>query len=54
MAQEFAPVTGKLPLGSLPRNGVARINDCPDMISAVCPRKKATNPSQNKKMSLQC
>ena len=27
--------TGKLPLGSLPRNNVVRINDRPDLTSAV-------------------
>ena len=35
MAKESMPSTGKLPLGGLHRNSVARINDLPDMTSAV-------------------
>ena len=35
MVKECALITGKLPLGGLPRNSEVRITDCPDMISAV-------------------
>ena len=35
MVKECALSTGKLPLGGLPRNSVVRINDRPEMTSAV-------------------
>ena len=35
MAKECMLSTGKLPLGGLSRNSVVRINDRPDMTSAV-------------------
>ena len=35
MAKECMLSTGKLPLGGLSRNSVVRINDLPDMTSAV-------------------
>ena len=39
--------TGKLPLGGLCRNSVVRINDCPDMTSAVyCARKALVNQTK--------
>ena len=39
--------TGKLPLGGLPKNSVARITDRPEMNSAVYHGHKATNQSIN-------
>ena len=42
MAKECALITGKLPLGGLPRNSVVRIIDCPDMTSAVDRGHKAS------------
>ena len=39
--------TGKLPLGSLHRNSVVRMIDCPDMTSAVYLGRKATNQTKS-------
>ena len=43
MAKESSLNTDKLPLGGLPRNNVVRLNDPPDMTSAVYRGRKATN-----------
>ena len=39
-------ITGKLPLGSLPRNSVVRITERPDMTSAVYHGCKVTNQTK--------
>ena len=43
MAKDCTLSTGKLPLGGLPSNSVVRINDHPNMTSAVYRGRKATN-----------
>ena len=43
MANECTLSTGKLPLGGLPRNSVFRINDHPDMTTAVYCGHKVSN-----------
>ena len=39
--------TGKLPLGGLPRNGVVRITDLPDMTQNVYCGSKASNQAKD-------
>ena len=43
MVKEYMLSTGKLPLGSLPRNNVVRITNGPDMTPAFYRGRKAMN-----------
>ena len=46
MVKECSLSTGRLPPGGLPRNGVVRITDHPDMTSVVNHGCKATNQTK--------
>ena len=48
IAQEYALITGKLPLEGLLRNSVVGITRCPDMITAVDRKHKLSNNSINR------
>ena len=52
MAKGCALSTGYLPRGGLPRNSVDRLNDRPDMTSAVdCGRKASTETKTDTQMT---
>ena len=48
MMKEFMLRTCKLPMGGLLKNSVVKINDCPNMTSAVYRGRKATNQTKQK------
>ena len=52
MTKECTLSIVKLPLEGLPRNSVVRINDYPNMISAVYSGLKATNQTKFNKVKL--
>ena len=51
MVKECALSTGKLPVGGLPWDSVVRINDRPDMTSAVDSGHKASTQPTNQLLS---